>query len=51
LSKKQPYCDGAHKVTEFRPIVFKQEKTEEVWLCGCKQTREKPFCDGTHNSL
>ena len=51
LSQKQPFCDGSHKTTEYRPIVFKQEKTEEVWLCQCKQSKDRPFCDGTHNGL
>lgn len=51
LSKAQPFCDGAHKVTDLRPMVFKQEETEEVWLCQCKQTKDGPFCDGTHNGL
>jgi CDGSH-type Zn-finger protein len=32
-------------------MAFTAEKTEEVWLCGCKSTGGKPFCDGTHNSL
>ncbi|MFO7590522.1 MAG: CDGSH iron-sulfur domain-containing protein [Acidimicrobiia bacterium] len=22
-----------------------------VHLCGCKHTADKPYCDGTHNSL
>ena len=34
-----------------RPVVFKAKVTEEVWLCGCKQTKDRPFCDGTHNGL
>ena len=50
-SAKQPFCDGTHKGSEFRPIVFKAEKDEEVWLCGCKQTKSGPHCDGTHNRL
>ena len=50
-SAKQPFCDGSHKPTEFKPIVFKQEKNEEVWLCQCKQSKDRPFCDGTHNGL
>jgi CDGSH-type Zn-finger protein len=33
------------------PIPFTAEVTEEVWLCGCKATGGKPFCDGTHNTL
>jgi len=51
LSQKQPFRAAPHKPTEFRPVVFKQEKTEEVWLCQCKQSKDKPFCDGTHNGL
>jgi CDGSH-type Zn-finger protein len=33
------------------PVRFTAEASEEVWLCGCKSTGGKPFCDGTHNSL
>lgn len=51
LSSTQPFCDGSHKVTDLTPVVFKAEKTGEVWLCGCKHTKSKPNCDGTHNSL
>lgn len=51
LSGTQPFCDGSHKATDIKPVVFKAEKTGEAWLCGCKQTKGKPNCDGTHNSL
>ncbi|MDG1997422.1 MAG: CDGSH iron-sulfur domain-containing protein [Emcibacteraceae bacterium] len=51
LSKSQPYCDGSHKGTEHRPLVFKADKTEDVLLCACKATRSGPFCDGSHNNL
>lgn len=50
-SKNQPFCDGSHKTTEFRPIAFKAEKTEKAYLCGCKRTQNKPFCDGTHKKI
>ena len=50
-SQNQPFCDGAHKGTEFRPLVFTAEKTGTAWLCGCKQLQEGPFCDGTHNQI
>jgi CDGSH-type Zn-finger protein len=51
LSKKQPFCDGAHKVTELRPVVFTAEESKKVWFCGCKHTKKQPYCDGTHKSL
>lgn len=51
LSKNQPYCDGSHKKGNFKPNVFKAEKSETAWLCQCKQTGDAPFCDGTHNGL
>ncbi len=50
-STKQPFCDGTHKETDLRPVVFTAEKSETVWLCRCKQTGDRPFCDGTHNGL
>jgi CDGSH-type Zn-finger protein len=28
-SKKQPFCDGSHKGTEFRPAAFTAEKNEK----------------------
>tara|TARA_B100000929_G_C15303137_1_gene351111 strand:- start:379 stop:618 length:240 start_codon:yes stop_codon:yes gene_type:complete len=51
LSKKQPLCDGAHTITDLRPIIWQAEKDAIVYLCGCKQSRNKPYCDSSHNSL
>ena len=51
LSKNQPYCDGSHRVTEFRPRVAKIEETKKVAWCGCKQTGNPPFCDGSHKNI
>lgn len=50
-SKRQPFCDGSHKGTEFSPQEFKAEKSGTVWFCACKQTGRAPLCDGTHNRL
>ncbi|MCP4493730.1 MAG: CDGSH iron-sulfur domain-containing protein [Gammaproteobacteria bacterium] len=47
-STHQPFCDGAHKGTEFGPTVFTAEKTEAVYLCDCKKTTNAPYCDGSH---
>ncbi len=51
-SKSQPFCDGSHRGTTFRPVTYvAREDGEEVLFCGCKQTCDKPFCDGAHNNL
>ncbi|XP_020507965.1 CDGSH iron-sulfur domain-containing protein 3, mitochondrial [Labrus bergylta] len=49
-SKKQPFCDGAHKTKAqgLSPLRFVPEKDSTVWLCGCKYTNNQPYCDGTH---
>ncbi|HIF29463.1 MAG TPA: hypothetical protein EYQ76_01265 [Candidatus Marinimicrobia bacterium] len=31
--------------------VFKAEKDGEMYLCGCKQSTNVPYCDGTHLNL
>lgn len=51
LSKNQPFCDGSHKSTDFLPLKWVADKTEEKLFCACKHTAEQPFCDGTHNKL
>ena len=50
-SKAQPFCDGNHKDTCFKPLKFTYtEETKERGLCGCKLNNESkgPFCDSTH---
>ena len=50
-SRKQPFCDGSHASTAFRPVVWKAKEDETIWLCGCKRTGSQPLCDGTHATL
>ncbi|MCX7880814.1 MAG: CDGSH iron-sulfur domain-containing protein [Ignavibacteria bacterium] len=51
-SKKQPFCDGTHKIRgEFTPVPFEIGEAQDVWLCGCKRTKNQPFCDGTHKRI
>jgi CDGSH-type Zn-finger protein len=51
LSKRQPFCDGSHKTTEFVPLEYKATASKTVWFCGCKKTANQPLCDGTHNRI
>lgn len=50
-SDNQPYCDGSHKGSEFKPVIEKVEEAKRVAWCGCKHSGNKPFCDGTHAGL
>ena len=50
-SKGQPFCDGSHKGTAFRPQEWKAEANEEVWFCACKRSSHQPLCDGSHKTL
>ena len=48
-SSKQPFCNGSHKGTKFKPLAYKAELTKRVFFCVYKQTNDQPFCDGSHN--
>ncbi len=50
-SQNQPYCDGSHKGTEFRPVMLEVEERRHVAFCGCKHTDGSPMCDGSHSRL
>jgi CDGSH-type Zn-finger protein/mannose-6-phosphate isomerase-like protein (cupin superfamily) len=51
-SQKQPFCDGSHQRSDFRPLKFTAGSgDDEALLCGCKHTRTPPFCDGAHTNL
>ncbi|MFN8058846.1 MAG: cupin domain-containing protein [Vicinamibacterales bacterium] len=51
-SANQPFCDGSHRGTSFRPVRYVAASAgEEVLFCGCKATCSAPFCDGHHNNL
>lgn len=51
MSKRQPFCDGAHKGSGITPLPFTAEQTGTAYLCGCKHSANSPFCDGSHNKL
>ncbi len=50
-SKNQPFCDGSHEGTEFKPVAFTAEKTGTVGICGSKHTANPSYCDETHRKL
>ena len=50
-SEKQPFCDGAHKGTDFLPLRYKAAETTKVFFCGCKHGKNGALCDGSHSKL
>lgn len=51
LSTNQPFCDGSHAGSNFKPIEYIATEDRIVGFCGCKHSKIKPICDGTHKSL
>ena len=50
-SSNQPFCDGAHTPTNFKPEIITLEEDKKVAWCGCKNSSKSAFCDGSHNKL
>jgi len=50
-SANQPFCDGSHKDTEFKPVRFELTEKRRFAYCMCKRTGNPPFCDGTHREV
>lgn len=51
LSKTRPFCDQSHIGTDCVPVRFVARHTETALLCGCLETGDPPYCDGTHNTM
>lgn len=51
LSQRQPFCDGSHAGTSWKPLIFTPKRTQLDWVCTCKFTRQAPYCDAAHNRL
>jgi methylamine---glutamate N-methyltransferase subunit C len=50
-SDNQPFCDGSHAGTEFKPSPFVAEEDGDAFLCQCKHSNSLPFCDGSHKAF
>jgi glutamate synthase domain-containing protein 2/CDGSH-type Zn-finger protein len=51
LSGSQPFCDGSHAATPFKPVAFTAKEAGQAHLCMCKRTQNPPYCDGSHRDL
>ncbi|MBL4821051.1 MAG: CDGSH iron-sulfur domain-containing protein [Gammaproteobacteria bacterium] len=50
-SRSQPFCDGSHAGTQFKPKSFTATEKAEAYLCCCKHSANLPYCDGTHKQF
>ena len=50
-SSNQPFCDGGHKGTEFKPEKVELADAAKMAFCQCKRSGNQPQCDGSHSSL
>jgi glutamate synthase domain-containing protein 2 len=50
-SANQPWCDGSHAGTSFKPLAMSVEEETEAHLCLCKHTQNPGYCDGSHAKL
>ena len=50
-SSNQPFCDGSHAGTDFKPMPFVAEEDGDAYLCQCKHSGNLPFCDGSHKQF
>ena len=50
-SNNQPFCDGSHAGTSFKPKSFIAEENGDAYLCECKHSANLPFCDGSHKQF
>lgn len=50
-SGKQPFCDGAHAGSEFKPVKFEIQEDTKAAMCMCKHSSVPVYCDGSHRKL
>ena len=52
LSETMPLCDRSHRDrSDKKSFKFVAEETRRMYLCGCAETNNPPFCDGSHCNL
>lgn len=50
-SNNQPFCDGSHKGTGFKPEKVVIEEPKLVAWCMCRYSEKGAICDGKHREL
>ena len=40
-----------NKQIVFKSLKYLAEESKEIYFCGCKMSKQPPFCDGSHSKL
>lgn len=51
FSADQPWCNGSHHGSKFKPMVVDIKSERKVSICTCKLTSTPPYCDDSHLKL
>ena len=51
FSADQPWCNGSHHGSKFKPMVMEIETERKASICTCKLTKTPPYCDNSHMDL
>ncbi|MES2677082.1 MAG: CDGSH iron-sulfur domain-containing protein [Pseudomonadota bacterium] len=51
LSQNQPFCDGSHKGSGLKSVMFEATESKILNFCGCKHSKNGALCDGAHNQI
>ena len=50
-SANQPFCDGSHRGTSFKPQKVVVEEKQLIKWCMCRHSAEGALCDNKHREL
>jgi len=51
-SKNGPYeVAGGAKLFDHQGKEYQEDQFPPIYLCRCGQSKNKPFCDGTHSAI
>jgi CDGSH-type Zn-finger protein len=42
---------GGARLFDYRGKEYQEDQFPPLYLCRCGQSKNKPFCDGTHNGI
>jgi CDGSH-type Zn-finger protein len=52
VSKNGPYeVEGGAKLFDYQGNEYQEDQYPPIYLCRCGHSKNKPFCDGSHDTV